>query len=105
MDAVLEDYRTAPIDEAEKVLLSLVERANDETGDVMCEGVSQADVDRAREAGWSQEALYDALTVCALFNYYNSWVDAAGVHEMSEEEYAASARRLAKGGYLTDGAP
>lgn len=100
MDAVLEDYETAPIGADEKALLSLVEKANNETGGVMCEGVSQADVDRALEAGWSEQAVYDALTVCALFNYYNSWVDAAGVEEMSEEDYAASGRRLAQQGYM-----
>lgn len=101
MDAVLEDYETAPISDAERALLALVEKANNETDSVMCEGVAQSDVDQARAAGWSEEAVYDALTVCALFNYYNSWVDAAGVHEMSEKEYAASARRLAEEGYLS----
>lgn len=102
MDAVLEDHEAAPIGEEERALLSLVEKANNETAGVICEGVAQADVDRAREAGWSEEAVYDALTVCSLFNFYNSWVDAAGVEELSEEEYAASGRRLATQGYLSD---
>lgn len=99
MDDVLEDYENAPISQEEKALLALVDRANDETAGGACEGVRQADVDRARQAGWSQEAIYDALTVCALFNYYNTWVDASGVEEMTEEEYAAGARRLATEGY------
>ncbi len=98
MDAVLEDPATAPVGEREKALFSLAEKANNETGGGD-ELVEQADVDRALEAGWSQEAVYDALTVVALFNYYNSWVDSAGVPEMSPEAYQRQAERLATEGY------
>lgn len=100
MDAVLEDPATAPISDAEKALFALVEKANNETGGGD-ELVGQADVDRALEAGWSQEAVYDALTVVALFNYYNSWVDAAGTPEMSREYYEMAGERLAAEGYAS----
>jgi hypothetical protein len=33
-------------------------------------------------AGWTDEAIYCAITVCALFNFYNRWIDATGVHAM-----------------------
>ena len=100
MDAVLEDHETAPISDGEKVLFSLIEKVNNETGggDELPE---KEDVDRALEAGWSQEAVYDAITVCALFNYYNSWVDGSGVAEMTDEDYAASGQRLATQGYVS----
>ena len=101
MDAVLEDHETAPISEKEKALFSLIERVNNETGGGN-ELPQQIDVDRALDAGWSQEAIYDAITVCALFNYYNSWVDGSGVSEMADEDYAASGRRLATHGYVSD---
>ena len=101
MDAVLEEYETAPISDREKALFALIEKVNNETGggDELPE---KADVDRALEAGWSQEAVYDAITVCALFNYYNSWVDGSGVSEMTDEEYAASGQRLATHGYVPE---
>ncbi len=57
------------------------------------------DLDRARAAGWTDEALYDAITVCALFNFYNLWIDATGVHDMPAAGYEASGRRLATEGY------
>ncbi len=38
------------------------------------------DMSPLHEAGWSDEAIYFAITVCALFKFYNGWIDAAGVH-------------------------
>ena len=60
----------------------------------------QEDVDEAKAAGWSDEALYDAITVCALFNFYNKWIDATGVSDMPAAAYAASGQRLATVGYV-----
>ncbi|HEU4339773.1 MAG TPA: peroxidase [Planctomycetota bacterium] len=78
----------------EKALFALIEKMNHDST-----AVSQADVDAVKAAGWSDEAIYDAITVCALFRFYNSWVDAAGVHEMPAASYAAMGARLSKMGY------
>ncbi len=61
--------------------------------------IDQHDVDTVRAAGWTDEALYDAITVCALFNFYNKWIDATGVADMPAAAYAASGERLATIGY------
>ncbi len=37
--------------------------------------------------GWDDEAIYYAITVCALFNFYNRWIDASGVHALSDEAH------------------
>jgi hypothetical protein len=50
-------------------------------------------------AGWSEEAVYDAVTVCALFNFYNTWIDGTGVADMPAAAYEASGQRLATRGY------
>jgi hypothetical protein len=39
------------------------------------------------------------MTVCALFNFYNTWIDASGVSDMPAAAYAASGQRLATVGY------
>ena len=52
--------------------------------------------------GWSDEAIYDAVMVCALFNFYNRWIDANGVCGMPEAATRASGRRLAQGGYAPE---
>jgi hypothetical protein len=67
--------------------------------------IGQADVDVARKAGWSDEALYDAITVCSLFQFYNNWIDATGVADMPAIGYEMSGKRLATQGYASGPAP
>ena len=50
-------------------------------------------------AGWTDEALYDAISVCALFQFYNTWTDATGVRDMTPMAYEMSGHRLATEGY------
>jgi len=95
VDAVLHDYRTAPIDDREKALFAFIEKMNRESN-----RLRQEDVDAVRAGGWSDEALYDAITVCALFNFYNKWIDATGVSDLPADAYAASGQRLATFGYV-----
>ena len=64
--------------------------------------IGQQDVDRVLEAGWSDEALYDAITVCSLFQFYNNWIDATGVADMPVMAYEMSGRRLATVGYASN---
>ena len=93
--AVLEDYRTAPIDEKQKALFAFIEKMNAQSNQIRRE-----DVDRVRSAGWSDEAIYDAISVCALFKFYNAWIDATGVHDLPAGAYAMSGKRLATQGYV-----
>jgi hypothetical protein len=65
--------------------------------------IRQEDLDAVKAAGWSDEAIYDAINVCALFNFYNRWIDANGVGHHSAELYAMSGERLAQGGYAEPG--
>ena len=53
-----------------------------------------------RAAAWTDEALYFAITVCALFNFFNRWIDAAGVHAMSDESHRLGGKRTALHGYV-----
>jgi alkylhydroperoxidase family enzyme len=94
VQSVLDDYRTAPISSAERVLLGLIEKVTRRSQEVTLE-----DIALSQAAGWSDEAIYDALTVCALFHFYNKWVDGTGVAEMPESAYIASGHRLATRGY------
>jgi hypothetical protein len=94
VSAVLADFESAPISEQHKALFRLISIAA-----VAAQNVTNEDVALARAAGWSDEALYDALTVCALFQFYNTWIDSTGVHDMPAEMYAVSGERLAQDGY------
>lgn len=91
---MLEDYTTAPISDAERALFGLIAKVVEDSTTIAHE-----DLDRARAAGWSDEALYDAITVCALFQFYNTWIDATGVSDMPAMAYDMSGKRLAELGY------
>ncbi|MGH7476584.1 MAG: carboxymuconolactone decarboxylase family protein [Longimicrobiales bacterium] len=95
MDAVLEDFRTAPISAQDKALFAFIEKMNADSARLQAD-----DVQAALTAGWSEEALYDAITVCALFNFFNKWIDATGVGDMPAAAYEASGERLATRGYV-----
>jgi len=95
VDAVIEDYRSAPIDDREKALFAFIEKMNEQSNLIRC-----GDVDRVKAAGWSDEAVYDAITVCALFRFYNAWIDATGVHDLPASAYRMSGKRMAAQGYV-----
>lgn len=91
---MLEDLDNAPISEKDRALYSFIRKmVADSTS------IGQADVDKTRNAGWSDEALYDAITVCSLFQFYNNWIDATGVADMPAMAYEMSGHRLATQGY------
>ena len=94
VEAVLTDYTTAPISDPEKALFAFIDKMN-RASTTIC----REDVDAVKSVGWTDEALYDAITVCALFNFYNKWIDATGVGDMSAAAYLASGERLATLGY------
>ena len=95
VDAVLEDYRTAPIDARDKALFAFIEKMNAQSNQIRRE-----DVERVKCAGWTEEAIYDAITVCALFKFYNAWIDATGVHDLPAGAYEMSGKRMAAQGYV-----
>ena len=92
--SVLKDYRSASLSEAEKALFKFLEKVNRESNRIRFQ-----DVEEVRRAGWSDEAIYDAISVCALFNFYNRWCDATGVQDMPAAGYHATGHRLATEGY------
>lgn len=94
VQAVLDDFRTAPIDDRDKALFAFIEKMNAQSN-----RITQDDVAALTAKGWTQEAIYDAITVCALFRFYNAWIDASGVHDMPVEAYEVSGKRLAEHGY------
>ncbi|WP_284666483.1 peroxidase [Myxococcus sp. SDU36] len=92
--AVLEDVATAPISEAEKALFVFVDTLNHRAAQV-----GREDIARLKDAGWTDEAVFDTVTVCALFNFYNRWIDGTGVQDMPAEMYQRSGQRMAAAGY------
>ncbi|MGB2712578.1 MAG: hypothetical protein WBC51_00245 [Vicinamibacterales bacterium] len=95
VEAVLADYESSGLDEQHKALFRFIDKVNHDSPTI-----TGADLATARGAGWTDEALYFAITVCALFNFYNRWIDASGVHVMSDEAHRQGAKRSAVHGYV-----
>jgi alkylhydroperoxidase family enzyme len=91
----MKDPQTSKLDEQHKALFRLIDKVNHESPTM-----SAADLDAARAAGWTDEALYFAITVCALFNFFNRWIDATGVHALSDEAHRLGGKRSAQFGYV-----
>jgi uncharacterized peroxidase-related enzyme len=72
--AVVRDWRTAPLTDAEKALCGYAVKLT-ETPSAM----KHEDVERLRGAGWTDEDVHDATQVIAYFNYINRVADALGV--------------------------
>ncbi len=88
------------LSDAEKVLMRFVKKVNHDSYNIQ-----PADIRVLHNAGFTDEAIYYAITVCALFNFYNRWIDASGVHAMSDEAHAAGAKRSAIHGYSRSSQP
>ena len=94
VESVLQDVESSALDERHKELFRFVDKVNHDSPRII-----EADLDVVRAAGWTDEALYFAITVCAMFNFFNRWIDATGVHPMSEEAHREGGKRMATQGY------
>ena len=95
VESVLKDVESSLLDERHKALFRFIDKVNHDSP-----SITVADLDTVRAADWTDEALYFAITVCALFNFYNRWIDATGVHALSDEAHRQGGKRSAQGGYV-----
>jgi len=95
VECVLQDLETAPLPEKERALLRFVDMVNSHSPEI-----TAAAMQPLYSAGWTDDAIYYAITVCALFNFYNRWVDASGVPALSDEAHRQGGERSASTGYV-----
>jgi alkylhydroperoxidase family enzyme len=88
---------SSALDDRHKALFRFIDRVNKDSP-----RITAADLEALRAAGWTDDAIYFAVTVCALFNFYNRWIDATGVHVMSEEAHRQGGQRMAVQGYARE---
>ena len=91
---MLANLESSALDDRHKALFRFIDKVNRDSPRIV-----PADLAALRGAGWTDEAIYFAVTVCALFNFYNRWIDATGVHAMSEEAHREGGKRMAVQGY------
>ena len=88
---------SSALDDRHKALFRVLDKVNHDSP-----RIGGGDLEALRSCGWTDEAIYFAITVCALFNFYNRWIDACGVHALSDESHRQGAKRSAQHGYVRE---
>jgi alkylhydroperoxidase family enzyme len=92
--AVLEDWRTAPVNERVRATLGFLEKLTLSPAEVRSD-----DIAPLRSAGVSDRAIEEALYVCFLFNVMDRLADAFDFELPSARGVQKTARMLYKVGY------
>jgi len=95
VDAVRDDYTTAPVSPKIRALLAIA-------GKVQQGGkhVTTADVDRARSEGATDTEIHDTVLIAAAFCMYNRYVDGLATFTPTDPAaYEAMGKRMATEGY------
>lgn len=92
--AVLQDWRTAPVDERLRSMLGFLEKVTLTPADVVPE-----DVTKLHSTGVNDQAIEEALYVCFLFNVMDRLADAFDFELPTAEGFQQSGRALYKLGY------
>ncbi len=108
LKALTEDPDTAPVDAKTGALLAFTRKVT-----LAPARITAADADAVYAAGWSEDALFEAVATCALFNFMNRLVDGLGItatperkkeggHFLHKQGYAGILRLLesGSGGYF-----
>lgn len=94
VQAALDDYHTAPIGEALRATLRFLEQLT-----LRPETVTPADVLPLRAVGVTDQAIADAILVCALFSIMDRLADSFDFALQTEQGWRTSAEMLLKRGY------
>lgn len=92
-EGLVTNLDTAAVDEKMKPLLRYVGKLTRTPA-----RMTQADAKAVYDAGWDEQALFDAVSVCALFNFMNRIVEGTGITgdflRAPPEEQKAQMKRL-----------
>ena len=96
-EAVQRDWRTAPVSAELRATLGFLEKLTLHPAEV-----TREDANAVRAAGVSDEALVDAIHVCALFSMIVRLADSLGWDVPSYESFSARADQMLATGYTLD---
>jgi uncharacterized peroxidase-related enzyme len=92
--SVIHDLESSSVDDSQKALLRFVRKVT-----LAPASITATDTSELNAAGWKDDAIFYAISACALFNFYNRWVSASGVHSVSDEAFQRLGSRMAAVGY------
>ncbi|MBV7335140.1 hypothetical protein KFU94_44260 [Chloroflexi bacterium TSY] len=91
---MLEDWRTAPIDEKLRTTLAFLEKLAVPNGQV-----DFTDIEKMRNAGVTDQAIEEAIYVCFLFNIWDRLADAFDFDPGTPEYIDKATHYMLKFGY------
>ncbi len=91
--SLLNNIDTSEIDEKLKPILHYLKKLT-----LTPSRLVQADAEKVYQAGWSEQALYDAICICCLFNFYNRLLDGHGI-KGNDNIYQLGGQHLHENGY------
>jgi alkylhydroperoxidase family enzyme len=91
---VLDDWEAAPVAPHLRATLAFLRKLTVQPATVV-----PSDVRVLREAGVSEEAIADAIHVCALFDLINRVADSLGVEYLTPEKFERGAALVLAEGY------
>jgi len=91
---VVADWRTAPIPERLRAMLTFLDKLTLDPG-----ALTAADLAPLRREGIPDDAIEDAIQVCAIFNIFDRMADALGFEVPSPRASARASRFLLARGY------
>ncbi len=93
IESLLEDIDSSKIDKELKPILHYIKKLT-----LTPSRLVHADAEKVYQAGWSEQALYDAICICCLFNFYNRLLDGHGI-KGNDNLYKIGADHLSQRGY------
>lgn len=97
-EGLMADIATSAVDDRIKPILAYVGKLT-RTPSMM----TDADADAVYAAGWDEQALFDAVSICGLFNLMNRIVEGSGIKSNPlEADQAEMEARMARMGGATD---
>lgn len=93
IEELIADIDRAPIDDKLKPIFHYLKKLTLSPSKLV-----QKDVDKVFAAGWSEEALYQAILIGCLFNFYNRLLDGHGV-KGNAHIYQIGGAHLSENGY------
>jgi len=95
IERLLEDFDTTPVEPRLRPLLAFVRKLA-----VTPSAMTQADADAVFAAGWTEQALHDAIAVTARAAFMQRLVEGHGFVPMTREHAAKRARQRIERGYV-----
>ena len=92
--SVIDDLEASALAEKEKALLRFVQKVT-----LSPSSITAVDTQLLNQAGWDDASIFYTISACALFNFYNRWISASGVHPVSDEAFKRLGSRMAVAGY------